>query len=167
MAVVEQVTLAKYLSTPYSPDCDYVDGVLEDRNVGEKDHSKLQMAVSAYFYNRRKELGIHVFPEQRIQISATRYRVPDICVTLSEPEEQIFIKPPFLCVEILSPEDRAPRILRKVNDYLRIGVPFIWTIDPKSKEAIVYCGEAVQPVNDGVLWTRNPDFRVPILDLFD
>ena len=66
-----------------------------------------------------------MFPGQRIQITPTRYRVPDICVTIGEPDEQVLTKPPFLCVEILiSGEDRAPRILRKVNDYLRIGVPF-------------------------------------------
>ena len=59
----------------------------------EKDHSKVQMALAAYLYARRKEFGIQVFPEQRVQINATRYRVPDICVTIGEPDEQIFRTP--------------------------------------------------------------------------
>jgi Uma2 family endonuclease len=133
----------------------------------KKDHSKLQMAIAAYFYNRRRELGIDVFPEQRIQITPTRYRVPDICVTLGEPDEQIFTRRPFLCVEILSLEDRAPRMMRKVSDYLRIGVPFIWTIDPKSREAVVYHGGEIHPAGDGLLWTRNPDLELRIAALFE
>jgi hypothetical protein len=33
------VSLEEYLSSVYEPECDYVDGEIEDRNVGEKDHS--------------------------------------------------------------------------------------------------------------------------------
>lgn len=43
MAAVKQlVSVEEYLNTVYRPDCDYVDGELVDRNVGEKDHAKLQ-----------------------------------------------------------------------------------------------------------------------------
>ena len=35
------VSVEEYLSSVYEPECDYVDGEIEDRNVGEKDHSKL------------------------------------------------------------------------------------------------------------------------------
>ena len=38
-AVPTMVSVDEYLHTAYHPDCDYVDGVVEDRNVGEKDHS--------------------------------------------------------------------------------------------------------------------------------
>jgi Uma2 family endonuclease len=111
--------------------------VLKDRNVGDKDHSKLQAALAAWFYARRKELGIQVFPAQRIQVSVSRYRVPDLCVTIGEPDEQIFTAPPLLCVEILSPEDRMPRVLVKVADFLQLGVPFVWAIDPWKRTATV------------------------------
>ena len=33
----------------YRPDCDYVDGRVVERNLGERDHSKLQAAIAAYF----------------------------------------------------------------------------------------------------------------------
>ena len=55
MPAVELVSVREYLSTAYRPDCDYVDGVVVERNLGEYDHGRLQMAVSAYFYARRKE----------------------------------------------------------------------------------------------------------------
>ena len=33
--------MEEYLATSYRPDCDYVDGEIEERNLGEKEHSIL------------------------------------------------------------------------------------------------------------------------------
>jgi Uma2 family endonuclease len=166
MPVTELITVEEYLSTDYSPDCDFVDGVLEDRHVGEKDHSLLQAALIAWFFAKRKELGIEVFPEQRVQVSASRYRLPDVCVTLGEPDEQIFTTPPFLCIEILSPEDQMGRVLAKISDYLNFGVPYVWLIDPRKRTATVYTANEVLPVSDGILRTQSPDIALPLADLF-
>jgi len=93
MATGTLVSLEEYLSTSYRPDCDYVDGVVLERNLGEKDHSKLQGALLGYLYRRRKEWGIHVFPEQQVQVGRTRFRVPDLCIVAgAEPDEQIFTR---------------------------------------------------------------------------
>jgi Uma2 family endonuclease len=51
-------------------------------------------------------------------------RVPDIAVTISRPAGRVLREPPFLCIEILSPEDRASRGEEKIDDYLQFGVPF-------------------------------------------
>src|SRR5579864_5054858 len=100
------VSVEEYLSTSYDPDCDYVDGEVLERNLGEQDHSRLQGVLYAYLFNREKQWGIYVFPEQRVQVSRARFRVSDIyAVAGSRPIEQIFTQPPFLCIEILSPED--------------------------------------------------------------
>ena len=74
------ITVEEYLSEVYEPDCDFVDGHLEERNLGEWDHSWLQAALIVYLYGRRKEWNIIVLPEQRVQVKKTRYRVPDVCV---------------------------------------------------------------------------------------
>ena len=47
MRTAALVSLEEYLATSYHPDCDYVDGMLTERNVGQKDHSKLQGEVFA------------------------------------------------------------------------------------------------------------------------
>jgi hypothetical protein len=47
------VTVEEYLHTVYEPECDYVDGRLEDRNVGEYDHGQLQLLLGALFLNNR------------------------------------------------------------------------------------------------------------------
>jgi Uma2 family endonuclease len=110
MASRTLVSLEEYLTSAYEPDCEYVDGEVLERNLGELEHGGLQGVIVAWLFVRRKELGIHVFPETRTQISARRFRVPDIAVTIKKPAGHILQEPPFLCIEILSPEDRAGRI---------------------------------------------------------
>jgi hypothetical protein len=39
------VSIGEYLATVYRPDCDFVDGVIEERNWGENDHAGLQPHV--------------------------------------------------------------------------------------------------------------------------
>ena len=95
MSAATVVPLSEYLNTSYRPDCDYLEGQLLERNVGEIEHSGLQMALSAWLYNRRKQFGISVFPEQRVQVKPHRFRVPDVCVVREDdPREQIFHAPP-------------------------------------------------------------------------
>ena len=165
MSGANAVSVEEYLSTSYEPDCDYVDGELEDRNVGEKSHSKALGNVC--FYLRSNYPALCVFPTLRIRVSATRYRVPDVCVTLAEPDEDVFTEPPFLCVEILSPEDRAARIQSKIADYQKFGVRYIWVIDSREREAFVYTASSMREVDDGVLRTSDPDIAVPLSALFD
>ena len=166
MPVTELITVEEYLSTDYSPDCDFVDGVLEDRHVGERDHGLLQAALIAWFFARRKELGIAVIPEQRVQVSPSRYRLPDVCVTRGLPDEQIYTTPPFLCIEILSPEDRMGRVLSKISDYLNFGVPYVWVIDPRKRKGTVYTPADSYSPEDGILRTQNPDIALPLAELF-
>jgi Uma2 family endonuclease len=162
------VSVKEYLSTSYRPDCEYLEGTILERNVGERDHSRLQMSLSAYLYIRRAQLGICVYPEQRVQVKAQRFRVPDICVVLGdEPPEQVFVRPPFLCVEILSKEDRMSEMLERVEDYLSFGVPYVWVIDPRRRWARVYDSAGVHEMKSGMLWTSNPEIIVPFQQLFD
>jgi Uma2 family endonuclease len=95
--------------------------------VGEKDHNRIQKKLLLYFGVREKEWGIYVIQEHRmIQISPTRSSIPDLCVHLGQdPQEQIFTTPPFLCVEVLSPEDRMSRMLEKIGDFLDFGVRYV------------------------------------------
>jgi Uma2 family endonuclease len=159
------VTIEEYLSTSYEADCDYVDGQIQERNLGTFDHARLQLAIAAYFYNRRKEWGITVVPEQRVQVSPTRFRIPDVCVVLGDPPGQIFRQPPFICIEILSPEDRLARVRERVEDYLQFGVPYVWLIDPETRKAWRCTPGAMIEVPE--LRTENPSTLVPLADLFE
>ena len=57
----------EYLRTTYHPDCDYVDGEILERNMGERDHSRIQRELIFFFRNRQETWNVFVFPGQREQ----------------------------------------------------------------------------------------------------
>ena len=83
MSTATLVSIEEYLGTSYRPDCDYVDGELQERNLGERRHSRTQMLLGAFLFQRETQWGIQVLPEQRVQVSKTRFRIPDLCVVLT------------------------------------------------------------------------------------
>ena len=60
------ISVDEYLNTSYSPDREYVDGQVVERNSGEKTHSRIQRKLITFIDRRAKDLGIEVFPEQRV-----------------------------------------------------------------------------------------------------
>jgi len=137
MPIATRVSLEEYLQTEYEPDCDYVDGVLEDRNVGKKRHSRTQQRIILVLSPLVASHGLEPLPEQRIQVSTNKVRIPDVCLCAADDDEEIIRRPPPLCIEILSPEDRLSRLLKIVADYIAFGVPVIWIVDPYNREAFV------------------------------
>lgn len=131
MATSTQLPLEQYLATSYRPDCDYIDGDIEERNLGEREHARMQTAITLWFGQHVKAWRFEVLVEQRVRISATRVRVPDIClVSLDAPYETVISAPPLAVIEILSPEDRVARYNERLDDYRRMGVKNIWVVDP-------------------------------------
>jgi Uma2 family endonuclease len=160
------VPLSEYLATSYRPDCEYLDGELLERNVGEWDHSRLQSLLSRYLGNLEKQWGILVVLAQRVQVKATRFRVPDISILAGlPPAGPILVEPPFLCIEILSPSDRMMEMQERIDDYLNFGVRYVWLLHPRTRRAFVYTLDTVQEVKDGMLRTEDPDICVPLAEL--
>jgi Uma2 family endonuclease len=132
MATTTHVPVEVYLRSSYEPDAEYVDGKIEERPMGEFDHASWQQAIQKWFWTHEKEWNIRVLPELRVQVGATRYRVPDVTVLeRSLPIEQIITRPPLAVFEVLSPEDSLQRLKRKLEDYRNMGIPEIWVIDPQ------------------------------------
>lgn len=161
------ISVEEYLATSYRPDCDYVDGRIEGRNLGELDHSSLQTAVAAYFFSRRKQWNITVVVEQRVQVSPKRFRIPDVCVVLGKATEQIFRTAPFLCVEILSPEDRMKCVQERIDDYLAMGVSYVWVLNPSGPRVYVATASAgLHEFKGDILRTEDPVLELPLAEVF-
>jgi Uma2 family endonuclease len=138
MATTASVPLETYLHTTYRPDCDYIDGELEHRNMGEKEHARLQKLLLLFFAALESAAGITVYPELRVQVTPTRFRVPDVVVLdASAPDEQIITHPPLLVVEILSPDDTFARMHERIDDYLAFGIPHVWLVDPADRTGYI------------------------------
>ena len=141
MATSTLIPITEYLSTVYRPDCDYVDGEVQERNLGEFDHGNLQTTVVAMLYAMRRNWHIRAVTELRVQVGPTRFRIPDVCVLSTDaPKEQIVRHPPLLCIEILSPEDRMSRVRERIADFIRMGVREVWVFDPGTRTAMVCDG---------------------------
>jgi len=173
MSTSALISVEEYLKQVYEPDAEYVDGEILERNVGEHDHSRLQMLVAAALYQLEKSHKLHVLPDQRVRVADTplrkRYRIPDITV-LCEPFEitRVLLQPPLAVVEILSPEDRMSVMLAKVADYSQFGIQYIFVVDPAERQLFLADSGGLKTVQDQILRFTTPsgDIAVDLKPLF-
>lgn len=165
MSVETMVTLQEYLSTSYDPDVEYVDGVLVERNVGAWLHSLVQSNL--IFGIRSKYPQVCVVPELRSQTSPTRYRLPDVCVLLAPPKTQYVLDAAFLAIEILSEDDSMTRMMEKLEEYERKGVPNIWLFDPRLRKMAVYANGGLTEIRgDRIATTGEPLLELAREEIF-
>jgi Uma2 family endonuclease len=133
-AQIEHVPLEAYLSSSFEPDAEYVNGVIEERPMGEWNHANWQAAILEFFRTRRHDWNIRAAAELRVQVSAGNFRVPDVALTdRNLPVEQVITHPPIAVFEVLSPEDTVTRMMTKLADYERMGIRTILVLDPNGK----------------------------------
>ena len=63
MSISAALSVDEYLTTSYRPDCEYLEGELLERNVGEWEHSRGLAVVSRYLSRLRK--GLQHFDSNR------------------------------------------------------------------------------------------------------
>jgi Uma2 family endonuclease len=162
------VSVQEYLTTSYEADREFVDGELLERHSGERPHSHAHGAMGFLLFQQEARLGVRVLMSQRVQVSPTRFRVPDVCVVLaSDPRDPIVHHPPVLCVEVLSRVDTVTRFNEKLADYFQMGVRYVWVLDPLTRRAFCYTPGEMHEVLDGMLRTKNPDIEVPLGEVFE
>jgi Uma2 family endonuclease len=167
MASATLIPVGEYLKSSYEPDCDYIEGELQERNVGERPHNAVQYILTERFNRNRREWKVVAFQEQRVQVSDARFRIPDVAVLRrSDPADDIVQKAPLICIEVLSPEDRLQRIQERFADYARMGVENMWLIDPLSRHAwVVSADGSQQRVNDAFTVSGTP-IRIDLTEVF-
>lgn len=148
---VSHIPVGEYLGSVYRPDVDYVDGVLEERNVGEFDHASIQKAVLFALAAQERTARVRAMQELRVQVTETRFRIPDVCLLRAGLRTPIIREPPLLCVEILSPRDTVTRMRHRCQDYLRLGIPEVWIFDPQARVAYVLTKEGMAEYHTGIL----------------
>jgi Uma2 family endonuclease len=165
-SLATEITLDAYLASTFRPDCDFVDGHLEERNLGQFDHARIQALLAAWFINRENEWNIKTVVEQRVQASPSRFRIPDVCVLRGgQPKVQIIREAPLICIEVLSPDDSIQSMRTRIADYLQMGVEHIWLIDPESGEGLVCTDTSWSEVRDGRFEVPNTEIFVPLYDI--
>jgi Uma2 family endonuclease len=161
------VSIEEYLRTRYKPDADYVDGEIVYRNLGEFDHSTIQLAIGSFFRMRRMEWNIHPVTEQRIRVSQRKVRIADVAVRRGDaPREKVTATPPLICIEILSPEDRMSRAKLVLSDHWAMGVRHIWLIDPVYHSAFTFDGSGLHDADPCNLAVRGTPIQLDLTEAF-
>ena len=151
-ASATSLPIAVYDVTSYRPDREYIDGELRERNLGTREHARLQALLTAWFLEHEVEWSVFGLTEQRVRVSPTRVRIPDVCLTSIEPQTETLTSPPILVVEVLSPGDTYTDTQERARDYLNMGVEMVWVIDPKSRSGRMCKGD---------IWQEARILRVP------
>ena len=161
------VSVDEYLSTSYRPDCDFLEGVVLERNTGEYDHARVQAKFVAIFDRNEQQWKVRTVVEQRVQVTRERFRIPDVCLLRGDaPVEQIIRHALLLCVEVLSKDDRMSAMQDRIDDYFAMGVACVWTVDPQSRKGRIHTSDRSWEPKDGILRVEATDIAVPLADLF-
>ena len=105
MATATHIPVSEYLKTTYRPNCDYIDGEVRKRSVGERPHGHMQAILSAIFMNNRAAWAVRPMGDTRVQITSDHYRISDpMLLRKTDRKGEIIAFAPLLCIEILSHE---------------------------------------------------------------
>ena len=78
---------------------------------------------------------------------------------------------PRLVVEVRSPSDSFSQMMVRISQYLALGVPLVWLVDPLERAITVFRGQEFHRVLDETdVLTGNgilPDLSFPVSRLFD
>ena len=157
MSTSAPVPVEEYLRHTEKPNREYRSGVVYPKAMPTKLHSMVQRALLNLLRN------VQAFPELTLQISATRYLIPDVAVADDFPGPYP-TEPVLLCCEILSPEDCLGTMFAKCDEYHAWGVPFCWVIDPVKRTAWEYHSDGEPQRASGML--RAGEIAVSLDELF-
>lgn len=162
------VTVEEYLGTSYEPDCEYDDGLIVERNLGEFEHAFLQAILATIFTNNMDAWGAYGLTEQRIQIAPRKFRIPDVCVLrVGAATEDILTQPPLIAIEILSPEDTIRRATKKAAEYIQFGIAHVWVLDPQARVAYRGTASTLERIPSGELAVPGTPILIRIAELFE
>lgn len=166
MSVATLISVEEYLRTSFDPDCDFVEGEVLERNVGNRRHGYAQAEITFWFRSRKDTLLVQPLTELRIKVSPTKFRIPDVVVSeLPIPDEEVFSEPPYLCIEVMSPDDTMAGIQDRIDEYLAFGVANVWVVDPWKHRGWRVTETGWATAVDGVMRTGDGRVAMPLQEV--
>jgi Uma2 family endonuclease len=166
MGVGTLISLEEYLHASFHPDCDFIEGTVLGRNAGKRKHSYAQGEIVSWFNGRKDVLLLQSLPELRMRVGPNRVRIADVVVSeLPLPDEEVFTSPPYLCIEVMSPDDTIAAIEDRLDDYLHFGIPNVWVIDPWKHRGWHVTAQGWPTAAGGVMRTADGRIAMPLADV--
>lgn len=157
MASTTLLTLEQYLNTPFEYEPEFSGGELIERSMPTPMHALLTVLLAA----RLQEAG-WCLAAARVRLSTSVIRIPDLCVYHEFPKEKLPTSPPFVAVEIVSPDDRHEDLLTKLEQYRAWGIENVWVVEPELRKFHVYDSRGLTEVAAFEL----PNLRIDAAELF-
>ena len=140
------LTLEEFLALPEAkPYAEYIDGNIEPKPVPQGEHSVLQIRLGTTINQVALPQKLaHAFTELRCNING-RSLVPDISVfrwdripktSTGRIANRVDTYPDWV-IEILSPEQSANKVIKKIMVCLQAGTQLAWLIDPKDDSVLI------------------------------
>jgi Uma2 family endonuclease len=158
------ISVEEYLSTSYSPDMEYVDGVLVEINVGDPTHGAAQRNICAAVRYRYPQ--VRAYPEVRSRTRETRFRLPDVAISINRETGRYLADPPFVAIEILSEDDRMSRVIEKLKEYAAWGVQNIWLFDPRTRAMFDFRDGVLREITADTISTESPKLEFTRDEIF-
>ncbi len=171
MGVATLISREEYLSTSYRPDPDYLEGEVIERNVDKRIHACSQAEIAAWVGSRKTQFRLQPLTELRLQVTPNRVRIPDLLIAkIPIPDEEVFTHPPYLCIEIMSPDDTMANLQDRLDDYLTFGIPNIWVIACSTDDPWKFRGWTITPAGwstapDQIMRTADNSLAMPLADV--
>jgi Uma2 family endonuclease len=166
MSVGTLIPVEEYQRTSFHPDRDFVEGEVVERNVGKRKQAWTQARIAAWFIHRQQLLRLDALTELRVQVKPNRVRIPDVVICeMPIPEEEVFTAPPYLCIEVMSPDDTIAAMQDRLDDYLQFGVPNVWVIDPWNHRGWRISTAGWATAMDATMRTADGRISLPLADV--
>jgi len=133
---------------------------------------RILLALMLYFGKRQSGM---VLADVEFALSKTNRVRPDVLVLLGERATTVDRSKvpvpgaPDIAVEVISPSERTPDSMSKVEAYLRHGTREVWQVFPKLRQVVVFTGRDLRRLGSTEMLTTGllPDFTLPVSSLFE
>jgi len=166
MATNTLLSKENYLRTSFDgPEPDYVDGELVERSLPNYLHSRVQGRLMDAFKPWDDRRQMFRASEVRLRVAPERFRIVDFSIFTSDQDELIPRDPPYVVVEIVSPDDRYEELMSKLADYEQAGVEYIFVADPPVRRLSRYTRGDLSAVTAIELPSYNA--VIPVASIFE
>jgi Uma2 family endonuclease len=142
------------------------------------DHAYFEIRIASILdqYVRQHRLGRTYCGEPGFRLSPGTVRAPDVAFIRQERLNAMKSKgfangAPDLAVEIFSPSDSVPQLMRKVKQYFAAGCHTVWIVYPDARELhVLETSGADRILGQGDLLEAPellPGFSVPLSEFFE
>ena len=138
-------------------------------------HGVLGMRVAFSLMPHLSDKAYFTGAQAGYRMASGNIRVPDVGVILKQslPDGKLpdgfGDRAPDLAIEIVSPTEDMPDLLRKVGEYFESGAQEVWLLFPETQRVVRYTAPfeaTILHAADELSTPLAPDFRVRVRDLF-